>query len=99
MSFGYIGKNPHPNYLVGGMACAINMDNDNTINMERLNLVAQEIDKAIDFVNQVYLPDLFAIASFYKDWTYGGGVKIIWFMVLWTTSGRKINSRMFSLEE
>ncbi len=69
------GKNPHPNYLVGGMACAINMDNDNTINMERLNLVAREIDKAIDFVNQVYLPDLFAIASFYKDWAYGGGVK------------------------
>jgi hydrogenase large subunit len=69
------GKNPHPNYLVGGMACAINMDNDNTINMERLDLVAREIDKATAFVNQVYLPDLFAIASFYKDWTYGGGVK------------------------
>jgi hydrogenase large subunit len=69
------GKNPHPNYLVGGMACAINIDNDNTINMERLNLVAKEIDKAIDFVNQVYIPDLFAIASFYKDWTFGGGIE------------------------
>ncbi|HPT69129.1 MAG TPA: nickel-dependent hydrogenase large subunit [Syntrophomonas sp.] len=69
------GKNPHPNYLVGGMACTINVDNDNTINMERLNLVAKEIDKAMAFVNQVYLPDLFAIASFYKDWTYGGGVE------------------------
>ncbi len=67
------GKNPHPNYLVGGMACTINIDNDNTINMERLNLVAKEIDKAQAFVNQVYLPDLLAIASFYKDWTYGGG--------------------------
>ena len=68
------GKNPHPNYLVGGMACAINIDNDNTINMERLDLVAREINKAIDFVNQVYIPDLFAIGSFYKDWTFGGGV-------------------------
>lgn len=68
------GKNPHPNYLVGGMACTINMDNDNTINMERLNLVAKEIDRAMTFVNQVYIPDLFAIASFYKDWTYGGGI-------------------------
>jgi len=68
------GKNPHPNYLVGGMACTINLDNDNTINMERLNLVAKEIDKAIAFVNQVYIPDLFAIASFYKDWTFGGGI-------------------------
>ncbi len=67
------GKNPHPNYLVGGMACAINIDNDNTINMERLDLVAKEINKAIAFVNQVYIPDLFAIASYYKDWTFGGG--------------------------
>jgi len=69
------GKNPHPNYLVGGMACAINTDNDNTLNMERLDLVATEISKAMAFVNQVYLPDLFAIASYYKDWTYGGGVQ------------------------
>lgn len=69
------GKNPHPNYLVGGMACTINIDNDNTINMERLDLVATEIDKAMAFVNQVYLPDLFAIASYYKDWTHGGGVQ------------------------
>jgi hydrogenase large subunit len=68
------GKNPHPNYLVGGMACTININNDNTINMERLDLVAKEIDKAMAFVNQVYLPDLFAIASYYKDWTYGGGI-------------------------
>lgn len=68
------GKNPHPNYLVGGMACAINIENDNTINMERLNLVKKEIDRAIEIVEQVYLPDLFAIGSFYKDWTYGGGV-------------------------
>ena len=45
------------------MACAINIDNDNTINMERLDLVAQEINKAIEFVNQVYLPDLLAIAA------------------------------------
>lgn len=67
------GKNPHPNYLVGGMACTINLDNDNTINMERLDLVAREIRKAQAFVNQVYIPDLFAIGSFYKDWTFGRG--------------------------
>lgn len=68
------GKNPHPNYLVGGMACAININNDNTINMERLDLVKKEIDKAITFVEQVYIPDLFAIGSIYKDWLHGGGV-------------------------
>ncbi|HWJ03100.1 MAG TPA: nickel-dependent hydrogenase large subunit [Verrucomicrobiae bacterium] len=68
------GKNPHPNYLVGGMACAINIDNDNTLNMERLDVVAEEIKKAITFVEQVYLPDLLAIASFYKTELWGGGI-------------------------
>src|SRR3974390_3389268 len=30
------GKNPHPNYLVGGIAAAVSMQSDNAINMERL---------------------------------------------------------------
>ncbi|TVO59347.1 nickel-dependent hydrogenase large subunit [Denitromonas halophila] len=71
------GKNPHPNWLVGGMPCAINMDGTGAvgaINMERLNLVKSIIDRTIEFVDQVYVPDLQAIASFYKDWTYGGGL-------------------------
>ncbi|MFV0665977.1 nickel-dependent hydrogenase large subunit [Denitromonas sp.] len=71
------GKNPHPNWLVGGMPCAINMDGTGAvgaINMERLNLVQSIIDRTIEFVDQVYLPDLQAIASFYKDWTFGGGL-------------------------
>jgi hydrogenase large subunit len=46
------------------------------INSERLNLVAQLISQADEFVNQVYIPDLLAVASFYKDWAkYGGGLK------------------------
>ena len=45
------------------------------INSERLNLVAGLIDQAEEFINQVYIPDVLAIASFYKDWTkYGGGL-------------------------
>ena len=71
------GKNPHPNWLVGGMPCAINMDGTGAvgaINMERLNLVKSIIDRSIEFIDQVYVPDLKAIASFYKDWTYGGGL-------------------------
>ncbi len=71
------GKNPHPNWLVGGMPCAINLDGVGAVgavNMERLNLVKSIIDRTIEFVDQVYLPDLVAIASFYKDWTYGGGI-------------------------
>jgi hydrogenase large subunit len=33
------GKNPHPNYLVGGMACSIGIDDASAINAERLAYV------------------------------------------------------------
>ena len=70
------GKNPHPNYLVGGAPCSINPDEVNAINTERLNQVGSLIAGAIAFVEQVYLPDLMAIAGFYKDWAaIGGGLK------------------------
>jgi [NiFe] hydrogenase large subunit/hydrogenase large subunit len=70
------GKNPHPNFLVGGMACAINLSDTATINTERLTSIKAMIDKARIFVEQVYWPDLVAIAGFYKDWgAIGGGVK------------------------
>ena len=67
------GKNPHPNYLVGGMASTINMNDNDVINMERLNLVKTKIDEAQVFVDQVLIPDIFAIANFYKQDLYGGG--------------------------
>ncbi|MCB9885931.1 MAG: nickel-dependent hydrogenase large subunit [Planctomycetes bacterium] len=62
------GKNPHPNYLVGGMPCSIDLQSDNAINIERLELVRAKILEARDIVEQLYVPDLLAIASFYKDW-------------------------------
>ena len=37
-------------------------------------MVTKIIDESIAFVDQVYIPDLMAIASFYKDWLYGGGL-------------------------
>ncbi|HET8907851.1 MAG TPA: nickel-dependent hydrogenase large subunit [Ktedonobacterales bacterium] len=68
------GKNPHPqSYLVGGMATAINPDDMSTINADRISLLQQLIQRGDDFVNQVYIPDLLAIASFYKDWAAIGG--------------------------
>ena len=70
------GKNPHPNYLVGGVPCSINTDEPAAINSERLNLVSRLIDQATEFVNEVYIPDVLAVASFYKDWSkWGGGLK------------------------
>src|SRR5664279_5774401 len=72
------GKNPHPNWLVGGVPCSINLDATGAvgaINMERLNMVSKIIDDTIAFIDNVYIPDLLAIASFYKDWgAIGGGI-------------------------
>ncbi len=69
------GKNPHPNYLVGGAPCSINTEDSMPLNAERLALVGKLIDDAIQFVEQVYIPDLLAIASFYPDWfKIGGGL-------------------------
>ena len=69
------GKNPHPNYLVGGMACAIGIDDVSGINAERLAEVEQLLKQGKEFIEQVYIPDLMAIASFYKDWgAIGGGI-------------------------
>jgi len=69
------GKNPHPNFLVGGMASAINLDGTATINAERLTDIYDMIRRARRFVEEVYWPDLVAIAGFYKEWgAIGGGV-------------------------
>ena len=70
------GKNPHPNFLVGGMACAVNINDPNALNLERLSLVAEIIEKSRDFIHEVYLPDVIAIASYYPEWTrIGGGLR------------------------
>jgi len=70
------GKNPHAqNMSVGGVTAAINLDNENTLNMERLYWVKQLVEEVKGFINQVYLVDVIAIAALYKDWLpYGAGV-------------------------
>lgn len=70
------GKNPHPNFLVGGMPCSIDLNEANSINTERLALVKQKLQEGKDFIDQVYIPDLLMIAGVYKDeWSkIGGGV-------------------------
>lgn len=70
------GKNPHPNWLVGGVPCPINLNQDGAvgaITMDRLNHITSIVDQAIEFIDQVYIPDLLAVASFYKDWAALGG--------------------------
>ncbi|MBZ5589572.1 MAG: nickel-dependent hydrogenase large subunit [Acidobacteriia bacterium] len=69
------GKNPHPNYVVGGMPCSIDLNGDNCINIERLNYVKGLIEDATRIIEGLYLPDLFAVASFYTEWAgIGAGI-------------------------
>ncbi len=70
------GKNPHPNYLVGGVPLSVNLNGSNALNSERLAYVKLLLDEAKTFIDQVYIPDLLAIASFYKNWgAIGGGLE------------------------
>ncbi|MBP5990605.1 MAG: nickel-dependent hydrogenase large subunit [Piscinibacter sp.] len=68
------GKNPHPNFLVGGAASPISAGPGSggaaatTLNVVTLGEVRQIIQSMQTFVDQVYVPDTLAIAGFYKDW-------------------------------
>ena len=62
------GKNPHPHFLVGGIGSPVNMGDAGGLTIDRLVYVGQLLKKAHTFINEVYVPDLLAIASFYKDW-------------------------------
>ncbi|SEF91828.1 hydrogenase large subunit [Bryocella elongata] len=71
------GKNPHlQTYLVGGMASGLDPDEPGAaINSQTVMLLNQLAKNAETFVKQVYLPDVLAIASFYKDWfSIGEGI-------------------------
>ena len=69
------GKNPHPNFVVGGVPCPIDLNSDSAINMKRLSQVQDVINQMMTFVDQVYVPDTLTIASFYKEWgAQGEGV-------------------------
>ncbi len=82
------GKNPHPNFVVGGVPCAISVHPGHkghgkgphyrggagatALNMVGLEKVKNLITQMRDFVDQVYVPDTLAIAGFYKDWAQQG---------------------------
>lgn len=71
------GKNPHPHYIVGGMPCSISMNDMNApINTERLAVVDNAINLAIDLVNNFYLPDALVIGDLFvkAGFVDGGGL-------------------------
>jgi hydrogenase large subunit len=64
------------NLAVGGVANAINMDNEATLNMKKLYQIKSLLDEVQTFVKQVYLPDVIAVGSMYAEWLgYGAGIK------------------------
>jgi [NiFe] hydrogenase large subunit/hydrogenase large subunit len=70
------GKNPHlQSFLVGGMATPVDPNSQAALNTHTIAGLKQFVANARDFVTRVYIPDLLAIASFYKDWAgHGRGV-------------------------
>jgi hydrogenase large subunit len=70
------GRPTHPNYLVGGWPGYINPDGEGGLNIERLLSIQTILERGIEIIDRLYVPDLLAIASFYKDWaSYGCGIK------------------------
>jgi len=70
-------KNPHPQtFLVGGMSIPVDPNSQNALNADSIAHLKQLLVQAKQFVEQVYIPDLLAVAPFYLDWAgIGGGVQ------------------------
>ncbi len=70
------GKSPHiQNVAVGGVSNSVSHDAPSVLNIERLMLIKEFIDKLDRFIKSTYLVDVPAIGAFYLDWTkYGAGV-------------------------
>jgi hydrogenase large subunit len=62
------GKNPHPNFLVGGMACTIDPNKSESINQVQTDQIADWIAESKAFVETCYLPDALAIVGVYKEY-------------------------------
>ena len=69
-------KNPHAQtYIVGGMSMPVDPDSQNALNAGSIAFIGGLVQKARDFVEKVYVPDVLAIAPFYLDWAgLGEGV-------------------------
>lgn len=67
-------KNPHPQtFLVGGMSIPVDPNSQNAINADKIAQIRQYIAMAKEFVEQVYIPDVLAVAPFYLEWAGIGG--------------------------
>lgn len=61
-------KNPHLQSVTpGGVTCGMDL------NVDRISQFLFMLREQIDFIRNVYIPDVLAVASFYKDWAGIGG--------------------------
>ncbi|MHC4357977.1 MAG: nickel-dependent hydrogenase large subunit, partial [Planctomycetota bacterium] len=67
------GKNPHlQSLIVGGVSVPVDTKTEDALNAGSIMLIRDLAVKAKTFVEKVYLPDLLAIAFFYKEWSLIG---------------------------
>jgi len=69
------GKNPHPNFIVGGVPLPIDLNSDSALNAASLSIINDSINNMIEFVDKVYIPDILAIAPYYLEYaSLGEGI-------------------------
>ncbi|MCX7680999.1 MAG: nickel-dependent hydrogenase large subunit, partial [Anaerolineae bacterium] len=67
-------KNPHlQTFLVGGMSTPVDPTSQAALNADSIAMLRGLQAQAIQFVKQVYLPDVLAVAPFYLEWANIGG--------------------------
>jgi [NiFe] hydrogenase large subunit len=88
------GKNPHvQSYVVGGVSCV-----QDILSVDRLTEFLYYLKEMQAFIDNVYLPDLLAVASFYKDWgakNIGGTTNFMAYGNFPMNSGAWASEKMF----
>jgi [NiFe] hydrogenase large subunit/hydrogenase large subunit len=58
--------------MVGGMSLPVDPHQADAVNPSRIAQLRNLTNRALDFVRQVYIPDLLLVGSFYGEWTQQG---------------------------
>ncbi|MBU1274664.1 MAG: nickel-dependent hydrogenase large subunit [Proteobacteria bacterium] len=88
------GKNPHiQSYCTGGVTCVKDL-----LDVDRLAEFLYYLQEMQAFIDNVYIPDVLAVASFYKDWgarNIGGCTNFLAYGNFPQNSGRYLEEKMF----
>ena len=88
------GKNPHiQSYCTGGVTCVRDL-----LDVDRLAEFLYYLKEMQAFIDNVYIPDVLAVASFYKDWgarNIGGCTNFLAYGNFPQNSGRYLEEKFF----